>query len=62
VPEDNGSVDPAAPELIHERKFPAKQVLPVMVPPRPPFSNYIPSTSWASHEHLEKSHSQTPDT
>lgn len=65
VPEDNGdpgSVNPAAPELIHKRKVPAEQAPPVVVPPRPPFSNHSPSTSWASHEHLEKSHSQTPDT
>lgn len=64
APEENGdigSVDPAAPELIHQRQFPALQTTPVMVPPCPSFSDFITSISWASQEYPRKGHSQSSD-
>lgn len=61
--EDNGGTglaDPAVPELIHKWQFLAMQAPPVMVLPFPPFSSYIPSISWASHQHSHKAYSQIP--
>lgn len=46
APEENGDtgpIDPAAPELIHQRQFPVMQTTPVMVPPCPLFSILLPA-------------------